>query len=251
MADINYTCPICGKQRKVSEFADPAKIRCRQCNGNMQPEKLTDPTESQGESTTDQNTAKENTSIPENQPCPATKKNKLKLAREKQPVLPPDESPGVVKSKKNLPEETAAPPLELHPKTKRKKPLVSQSFLTFVLFLLIGGISGFVRYGLPIETTQFAPLIDYAWVAVLFFHFSIVLKALTQDVMQGIFCLFIPGWSFIYLAISDHMYHKAVIFGLLIGVGYDGGLQVVELVNTGLSNIQEFIDTGGGDLRRR
>ncbi len=249
MADIKYQCPQCSSERMVSEFADATKIMCRDCDCNMRqfvPE--TEPSVTTDTATAEQ----ENKTTPAAPPEQSSaKKSKLKLARDKQPELPPDEKPGVVKSKVNLPEEAVAPPLELHPKKKQKKPLISQPFLAFLLFLVVGGISGFLRYGITIEDTFAAPALEYLWIGVLVLHFYIVAKAFSSDMMQGILCFFIPGWSFIYLAISDHFYHKAIVFGLLVGIGYDGGLQLTAMASTGLGSIQEFINTGGGDVRRR
>ena len=250
MADIKYQCPQCGNQRMVSEFADPAKIMCRDCNCHMSqdiPVSSDDPTHTPPLTST--NDAPGASAPPP--PSRPAKKNKLKLARENQPELPPDEPEGVVKTKKALPEETVRQPLELHPKRKHKKPLISQTFLAVLLFLVVGGASGFLRYGIAIEETVVAPVLAYAWAAVLFLHFYIVIKALTVDMMQGIIAFFIPGWSFVYLAISDHFYHKAIIFGLLVGIGYDGGLQLLEIALSGFDTVQEFINTGGGTARRR
>lgn len=257
MADINYECPSCGYKRMVSEFADPTKILCRECDCQMLDPKNMEKHKSEQDTAKAQPAAlAEDTKTEEPSPSPspttAGKKNKLKLAREKAVPPPPEESSGVVKSKKELPPEDPTPrPLELHPKKKPKKPLVSQSFIVFLLFLAIGGLSYFVRYGIAIETTPIAPALDYAWVAVLLCHLWIVGKAFSVDVMQGIICFFVPGWSFIYLALSDHMYQKALIFGLLIGIGYDGAIQLLEYGSAGFSSIQEFIESGGGDLRRR
>ncbi len=241
MADIKYQCPQCGNDRMVSEFADPEKIMCRDCDCHMQQyvPNATGSDFANADHGHENNTANKTTAR-------SAKKNKLKLARDKQTELPDEESPGVVKSKANMPEETVAPPLELHPKKKHKKSLISQPLLAFVLFLIVGGISGYLRYGIELDDTFADTALDYAWGGILFLHFCIVAKAFTADMMQGILCFFIPGWSFVYLALSDHFYQKAIIFGLLVGIGMDGGQQLLDMGLNAFETVQHFINTGGG-----
>jgi len=176
--------------------------------------------------------------------------NKLKLARDQVDPLPEGESMGVIKEKKILEPEEVRPPLDLHPRGKKRKAVVSQPLLAFLVFLLIGGASGYLRYGGLFTPEQMEPYLQYAWGAVLLLHIIIIIKALTNDMMQGILCLFIPGWSLIYLAISDHFYQKAIIFGLLIGIGENGGYQLFDFATAGFQSVQEFINSGGGAVKR-
>lgn len=251
MADIAYKCPKCAAERMVSEFAAPDKILCGQCGVNMlnaanmpaAPAPAPTPNETTKQDATD--------NIPP-APMPTPQKgNKLKLARAV-PESPPQETapPAKIKSKTILPPEDVRAPLELHPKKKVKKKLVSHSLLSFLLFIVVGGIAYFLRYGGIIDEEMMAKITPWSWAGVLFLHVLIILKALTSDMMQGILCLLVPGWSFVYLILSDHFWHKAIIFGLLIAVGYDGGLQLSEYALSGLQAVQEFINTGGGDVRR-
>ncbi len=250
MADIPYHCPQCQNKRMVSEFADPTKIICKECDCVMTrgpaPAAPLDQPPASGSTEKTPPTQQAQSDIEPTQPG---KKNKLKLAREKELGQVSDETAGVVKSKVELPEEKPQP-LELHPKKKKKKQIITQPFLAFLLFLAVGGASGYVRYGINIEATPVGPYISYAWVVVLFLHVTIVLKALTDDMMQGIIAVFIPVWSFIYLAISDNYFYKAIIFGLLVGVGVDGGLQLLAFAGSAFASVQEFINTGGGNVRR-
>ena len=247
MADITYECPKCNITRAVSEFADPQKIRCRACDIPMEKAQTPAPRQESTVSEEDRTAAREKPAVPSRK----TKENKLKLSRFKDAPPTGDEPAGVIESKNIIEPEEERAPLELHPKTKSKKPLVSQSLLSFLVFLLVGGAAGFLRYGEIFEPDQMEPVLQYAWGGVLLLHICITIKALSADIMQGILCIFVPGWSLIYLAISDHFYQKAIIFGLLIGIGLDGGYQLFEFAMTGFQAVQEFINTGGGTLRRR
>ncbi|MFU8780361.1 MAG: hypothetical protein ACNA71_04970 [Kiritimatiellia bacterium] len=246
MADIAYICRQCQITRMISEFADPTKILCGACNCTMvkagSAQDLDESTPPAVSSPSDASTAA-------HPPVRPAKENKLKLAREKPVELAPDEKPGEVKTKKILEPETTRAPLDLHPKNKTKKPILSQPVLAFLLFVIVGGASYLTFNGGFFDHALLEPVMQYAWAGVLALHATIVLKAFTEDMMQGILCLFIPGWSFLYLAISDLFYHKAVIFGLLIGFGYAGSFQLWEFAVTGMQAVQQFIDSGGGNVR--
>jgi DNA-directed RNA polymerase subunit RPC12/RpoP len=235
MADIAYECADCDSTRMVSEFADPEKIRCTACGSTMykqgsKPAKVTKDKDLDNTGAEQANT---------------TKASRLKLARPTPPP-PADEPPGEVKSVKELEPEKKRAPLELHPKIKKKRPMVSQPVLALLLFVVIGGISGFLRFGGRIPPEQLEPIMEYAWVGVLALQILIVLKALSLDMMQGVLCIFIPGYSIIFLGMSDQFFHKAIIFGLLVGIGLDGGFQLIEFWMIGFNAVQNFINSGGG-----
>ncbi len=259
MADISYVCPSCGGSRMVSEFADPQKIRCAACEVLMHgaadtpapAEPTADTTPPPPPPTHSNETTSKSTSGQAPEPPPASpaanrpKPQRLKLARERNA---PKQTDTPAKSEPVLPPPPSAP-LDLHPKTKRKKPLISNTFLVFLTFLLVGSASGFVRYGGLVPPDILDLIRTYSWAGILFLHLLITVRALSTDIMQGILCLLIPGWSLFYLAISDQFFLKAIVFGLLIGLMEDGGMQIFAFTSDVLSSIQEFISSGGGDLR--
>jgi hypothetical protein len=248
----------------VSEFADPNKIRCSACDVGMMkageapfpPTATPTPTKSNKPDTPEpvsgaQKPEKQEDAPPSPAIAPrAGKPNKLKLASAHKPEpTSQDEPEGKIKSKKVLEPETERAPLELHPKQKKKKKKgVSHTIWAFLVFAVIGSASS---YGyLQFRGTYLQPIIPYFWIGVLAMHILITLKALSNDMMQGILCVFVPGWSLVYLAICDNYYYKAIIFGLLMGIGFDGGSQLLGYIMNMLGAIQHFINTGGGETRR-
>lgn len=258
MADVTYKCTQCQKTRMVSEFADPDKIVCSDCDIKMISADDAPPVHAASPSEEKQPPAKaessseakaETTAPPAPTPKPPKEKGKLKLARARVPEPTEEPEPkGKVISKKVLEPEGVRAPLELHPKKnkKRKKKGVSHTVWAFCLFAILGTAAFYLRY----YTLYLLPYLDYAWIGVLAMHILVTLKALSDDMMQGILCLFIPGWSLFYLIVSDNYYYKAVIFALLLGIGYDGAYQLLGYVMNILGAIQEFINSGGGETRR-
>jgi hypothetical protein len=240
MADITYACQKCQITRMVSEFADPTKIRCKECDCVMTKGGLSAPAAHAPAATSQ-------TPIPA--AFESVKTSKLKLAREKPVELAPDETPGVIQTKQILPPEEKRAPLDLHPKTKAKKPIISQPVLAFLVFVIIGGLSYITVNGGFFDAELMEPFMEYAWIGILALHTVIVLKAFTEDMMQAILCLFIPGYSFLFIAISDLFFHKAIIFGLLVGIGLPGFWQLWDFAAIGLDSVHRFIDSGGGAVR--
>jgi hypothetical protein len=84
---------------------------------------------------------------------------------------------------------------------------------------------GFLRYGgfLPAEYLSWFP--TYGPYAILVVHVILVLMAFKDGIFQGILCLLIPMYSFYYLFIvTDQFYFRAVVAGLLVGVGVDSAV---------------------------
>ena len=74
----------------------------------------------------------------------------------------------------------------------------------------------------------------------------IVLKAFQDSVLQGILCLLIPGYSFVYLFfMSDDFYARAVLGGLLIGMAKDSYLFYEQYALTLYNAINAWLASGG------
>ncbi len=243
MADVSYDCPACGVTRMVSEFADPEKIKCATCGVLMRrPGGEREDTLRPQEGDANQPTTGASPPL-----TSAGKPQRLKLARTRTAPPPPADTDPAPEKPVFPPPPSA--PLELHPKKKHNKPLVSQPLLALLVFLLVGGISGFLRYGGILPPDLLGLVLPHAWMGVLFLHIVITIKALSSDMMQGILCIVIPGWSLIYLVLSDQFFLKAIILGILVGIGEDGGFQILGFAERTFASIQEFIHSGGGDLR--
>jgi hypothetical protein len=68
--------------------------------------------------------------------------------------------------------------------------------------------------------------------------------------LQGILCLFIPGYSFYYLfGVTDEFYLRAIVAGLLVGIGQDAAIQLKEHAGHITGAVNDFISGGGGKIR--
>ena len=188
MADIDIQCPACKVLTSVSEFIDSRTVACKSCKHQIEvPLRVEDP-------------------------GPV---RKLKVKRRQS--LPVEESPG---------DETfigqIKPPKRRKPKSEWR---ISQHVLAWAIFLVLGTAMYFLRYRGVLERNYLDMLITFAPLVIAAFHILIVLKAFQDAVMHGILCLLIPCYSFIYLFfISDDVYARAVVAGLLVGMAQDSYL---------------------------
>ncbi len=252
MADIEYRCTACSAARVVSEFADATKLKCAACGGTLRKAGDMPPPD-------------EDPSVPVSIPRMASA-GRLKLATKRADDSAPDsifvqgEENAVQKPAMSILDSVSGKMLKLHPKIKRKTKGVNQTLWAFLLFGLLGIVTGYIRYGgdvnlladMPrIPPTVVERLMYFAWAGILGLNLVVVLKALSDNMFQGILCLLVPGWSIYYLLlISDNFYLRAIVFGLLIGIGQDGGRQIYDGVAAGMERISAFIDSGGGEVRR-
>ncbi len=260
MADIEYTCTACAKPRIVSEFADVTRLKCAACGGALQKAGAAPPPRAVPTGAETETTA----------PIPVTAAasvSRLKLAKQQREQLETEAEPPPAKGKQpKAPAETFKADdllnpktLELHPKTKTRRKGTSHTLLAFLLFAVIGVATGYLRYGsemnlpgsehLPVQLIT--DLMEYAWGGILLLNLIVVVKAMSDNMFQGILCLLVPGWSLVYLMfISDNFYLRAVVAGCLIGIGQDGGLQLADHAHGIMQAIAAFIASGGGDVRR-
>lgn len=92
--------------------------------------------------------------------------------------------------------------------------------LAFVLFAILGGAMGALKYGgfvdYPVELVLYGP-----WL-VLAAHAVVVLLAFQEDVFSGVLCILVPGYSLYFLVFrTGRPFFVAVVLGLLVGLGED------------------------------
>ncbi len=247
MADLNIACPSCSSVTTISEFVDDSKLICRSCGAKLdRPGPLASAIAGQ---------QKQN--APDGTTPPTT--SKLRLAKkEKKYSTPADGDDDAVQAIIDGPATQGQDgPLELRPKIKDNKKHTSHALIAGIVFIILGGIMGYMRYGwvfpenMKTIVLEFRMLsAEYSWIIYLAFHAMIVLKALTENIMQGILCLLVPGYSLFYIfIISDDFYLRAVLAGLLAGVGQDAFLHLNEYAMNIAKSVHHFIASGGGDIR--
>jgi hypothetical protein len=128
---------------------------------------------------------------------------------------------------------------------------VRSTWGAWLLFLVVGGGMYYARYmnGLPAPYAAWLPA--YGPYVIILLHIVIILTAFQDTVFQGILCLLIPLYSFYYLfLISDIFYLRALVAGLLVGLGVDSALFFQEVANHTIAVVNAWIASGGGGSPR-
>ena len=196
MADIQLTCPACGRLQTVSEFVEERVIACPACGQAMV--------------------------LPERQP----RKTGLELKRRGPPrpsepagqtddLKPWDSTVGVPTPLTRLPKSARR---EMH-RTKMHKLKVRLSVLVFLV--LTGGLV-YIRFyggwpGLPLETFEL-----YGLLAIAAAYLFIIGLALRDNMFDGLLAIVVPLYPFYYLFfLSSAVFTRALVGALLAAFGYD------------------------------
>ncbi len=247
MADIDITCTSCAKHFSVSEYAKTDGMKCPHC----------------GETICDDDS-------PAPEPVDDGEKSSLRLAGKaeleslfEEPVHPDDDPKHKGKKGKRSPLSVFRMKddgmLDMDNRHVRKKTaadkrasVMKSTLFSWLLFIVLGALMFFMRYGLDgTPYTRFAGLMPHSWMVIAFLHVLITISAASNDVMQGILCGLIPGYSLLYIFWhSDDFYLRAATAALLIGFGQDGGLQIYDWAASQIGAISAWIESGGGEIRR-
>lgn len=242
MADINITCDKCSKETTISEFVDDSNLKCHSCG-----EALEKPGGLIQAAIKDKASASDDMS-------PTPSKSKLRVARRKKTTAITEEE-GQASLKQivaQTEDENEEGSLTLRPKVKVKKKGTNHIILSGLLFLVLGCGTGYLRYRADLPQNILDLSIQYSWIVFLAFQGMITIKAMTDNIMQGILCLLIPGYFLFYLfAISDNFYLRAVLAGLLVGIGQDAAAELKIQAGYIAKIASDFIESGGGDINQK
>ncbi len=254
MADIDYHCPQCGRARKLSQYADPRGIMCPDCNVPYVA------------GATGQAAGTITNAAPPGPP----ERPALKLKHRKSEAPPADPEPPAARGKRKaakhkpakqqtttLPDDVAEAaettddeqPVQRAYVTTERRP-ASHVWIGWLLFAAIGGSMWGLRYGNWFSGEAAGWLSAYGWIVVVAFHVLIVLKAMSDNMLQGILTLLVPGYSLYYIfVVSDDFIMRAVFAGLLVGTGMDAMVEFNIRAQQVMSTVHRFIAEGGGDIR--
>jgi hypothetical protein len=238
VADIAITCSQCSTITTVSEFADSGKLQCRECGKQL---------EKPGALAT---ALAKHEQLEKGSPSPA-KKSGLRLANRKHATPPPEDEPTVDKPIIPPPDPiNQRDTLELRPEIKDDKRRINHAAVAGSIFVVLGSAMGYLRYGGVLPPDVIAMTTEYGWLVVVAFHVMIVLKAMTDSMLQGILCLLVPGYSLFYLfGVSDDFYLRAILAGVLVGIGQDAAIKLSGYAAQAGDVVHSFIAGGGGDIR--
>jgi hypothetical protein len=186
MADIQITCTRCFTVATVSEFVDDSALVCRSCGAEL------------------------------TRPSRPDARAKPTMAATRDIGRTDDEQPS-----------PDGNPIELWPGGKRaprhrRKHRALHHWYAFGLFLALGSLMAYWRYGGGLSPVRLELLRAYAAPALLGLHVLIILKAFEDQVFQGILCLLVPLYSLYYaFGVMDSLYVRALIAAVLIGIGQD------------------------------
>lgn len=117
---------------------------------------------------------------------------------------------------------------------------------SWIVFFVVGGITGFLRYGDYISSGNLNMIIEYGKWLVLAVYVAIVLAAFKDAVFQGILSLLIPFYGFYWLFfISDAFMMRALVGGVMVGMGQDFCTWFNEVAQATMVNVQTWIGSGG------
>ena len=211
MADIDLQCPECGKTMRFSEFANEKAFVCRGCGV-----KLEKPS----------STAGKIDSAASGLPSTADDKSEADGADEQIPNV------------WQLRRQSAS--------RRSTRAKVSHSVFAWILFAVIAGFAGFMRYSNGLSEQHLELIRNYGWLFVIGCHVIIVLIAFEESVFQGILSLLVPLYSFYYFfLVCDHFYARAILGGILVGIGQDSMEVLIEKAYQAYQAVSAWIASGG------
>jgi len=118
--------------------------------------------------------------------------------------------------------------------------------LSWVIFLALGGAMWAVRYGHYVPQNYTDMLMKAGPFIVAGIHIILLLMAFQDSVYQGILGLLIPLYTFYWLfVISDSFFFRAIVAGLLVGIGQDSAAFYNALVIEYSASVRTWIESGG------
>jgi len=237
VADIAITCHHCKSVNTLSQFVDDTQLRCRACGERiLKSGKAPDAVEGEG---------------PEASDAPR-KQSTLRLAKRRQesPETTAEEPSTLTPIFPTSPTDDPNRKLEIRPKVNVTRRGISHALVAAGLFVVLGGVMGYLRYGGVLSPKHLALAAKYAWIVIVGFYVMIVIKAMTDNMLQGILCLLVPGYVLYYIfAVSDEFYLRALLAGALIGFGQDASVTLNRVALSAADSVHHFIEGGGGDIR--
>jgi hypothetical protein len=220
MADIEIRCLRCSGVTIVSEFVDPDSLACRYCG-----EPLEKPVETDEEEEAAQG---------------------IRSAEMEEQYAYEDaegfEDSGAGEWRFHRSARSAAA-ARARAASKFK---ISYAGICWIIFIVLGGIAGFFRYGGGFSGAEKLFLEQYGVFLLLAVHIFIVLKAFKDSIFSGVLSLLVPFYSLYYLFfVSDDFLLRAVVGALLVAVGQDAVMDLNHIALDVVKAVDRWIQSGG------
>lgn len=212
MADLNITCPACGKITAVSEYIGEAALACPACGQSIPIVKAV---------------------------RPAGPKLRLQSAAAPAPAAPVAAAPSDTLN--TISRQPAASLLSQQDarRIRRQRLRIVASWLLFIL--LTAGLY-FLRYlpgwpDLPLDTLKL-----YGRIAIGAAYLIIIILALRDNMVNGLLALLVPFYPFYYLYFfSSALWLRAAVGSLLVIFGFDTLIWLQAVLTAVYDRIQYWI----------
>ena len=194
MADIQLTCPACGRLQTVSEFVEEPALACSACGQTLV--------------------------LPERKPDGL----KLKLRappRSREQAIPAN-APASNGNAPVLPSLVARRSANLARDIHRGQAHALITWLSWLFFLALAGGLAYIRFyggwpGVPLETLKW-----YGLLAMAAAYLFVIGLALRDNMFDGLLAIVVPLYPFYYLFFnSSALFMRALVGALLVAFGYD------------------------------
>ena len=234
MADVDIQCMSCGGEITVSDVVNVDKLKCRSCGGDF---------------------LRTNTDAAPTGPSPEEKRRSLMKSLKKKDAKQKLAIAKNAPAGKNADEvDVSRLAWEKLNDTEGQAEVQRQShrmysgltWKAWLVFIVIGGIAGGLRYSGLVPPSILAQAVIYEVLVVVVLHIFVVLKAFQDSVFQGVLCVLLPPYSIYYLfSAADTFFLRAVVAGLLIGIGQDSGTLFHGWSITAIDSVNAWISSGG------
>lgn len=190
MADVQLTCPACGRIQTVSEYVEEREMACPAC----------------GQAIT----------------LPERKSGKIGLQLKRREPPAPAAAPGAADQASGLPSLVAGRTAGAARNSRRIQAQTLKIGLNSLLFLVLAAGLAYIRFynglpGVPLETVKL-----YGLLAVAAAYLLIIILALRDNMFAGLLAIVVPFYPFYYLFFSSSvLFVRALVGALLVAFGYD------------------------------
>ena len=193
MADIQLTCPACGRLQTVSEYVEEPAIPCPACGQTI--------------------------ALPERKPV-----NPGLHLKRRDPPRPREQAvhAGAAVNGSALPSLVARRSANVARGDHWVQAHTLRVWLSALIFLALAGGLAYIRFyggwpGMPLETLKW-----YGMLAVAAAYLFAIGLALRDNMLDGLFAIVIPLYPFYYLFFSSGaVFMRALVGALLVAFGYD------------------------------
>jgi len=215
MSDVPARCSRCGNEIRVSEFIALESLKCPNCKSQL---------------ILDKSTVERGA-------------NRLAVRKEKppEPAAAPESNPTTSNGVSSLRRKR-------RPESKIRqigKIGVSDYVISWFIFLTLTPVLCLLRYVDFLAESDVLDLIYGGQIAFAIFYLVILVEAFSDDIFDGILCLFLAPYTFYYLFVkSTSFVLRAILLALFAAFGYDICLTVYAWIIWAIDYVTWWINTG-------